>query len=90
MAELPAVFRKVRRTKQYTSVSGNVFWSYESDDGLSCGIRVRTGRDGLYEYTTAEARAEAIRRMGAMRSCGRRLAGRYCVCGSGEPCGERP
>jgi hypothetical protein len=54
---------KVRFVKQHTNWVGNVFRDYQAEDGRGVTIRVRTGRQGRWEYTNAEAKAEAIRRL---------------------------
>jgi hypothetical protein len=54
---------KVRFVKQYTNWVGNVFRDYQAEDGRRVSIRVRTGRQGRWEYTNAEAKAEAVRRL---------------------------
>jgi hypothetical protein len=40
-----------------------VFGDYQADDGRGVTIRVRTGRQGRFQYTNAEAKAEAVRRL---------------------------
>jgi hypothetical protein len=54
---------KVRFVKQHTNWVGNVFRDYQAEDGRRVTIRVRTGRQGRWEYTNAEAKAEATRRL---------------------------
>jgi hypothetical protein len=54
---------KIRFVKQYANWYGNVFRRYETPDGRIAEIRIREGRQGHYEYTNAEAKAEAVRRL---------------------------
>ena len=54
---------KVRFVKQYANWAGNVFRRYEAPDGRLAEVRVREGYQGRYEYTNAEARAEAAARL---------------------------
>ena len=54
---------KVRFVKQYANWAGNVFRRYEAPDGRVAEVRVREGYQGRYEYTNAEARAEAAARL---------------------------
>jgi hypothetical protein len=56
---------KVRLVKKYTSPSGRVFWQYErTDTGRRVDIIMRDDRQARWNYTQAEATAEAKRRLG--------------------------
>jgi hypothetical protein len=54
---------KVRFARQYSNWAGNVFRRYQAPDGRITEVRIREGWGGRYEYTNAEAKAEAIRRL---------------------------
>ncbi len=59
----------IRFVRQYTTHAGNVFMTFQADDGRIAEINVRAGRQGVWLYTRSEAKIQAMRKLGIGVPC---------------------